>query len=160
MICIVIPAEPVAQGRVKAFYNKHTGRAGVYDPSKSRNYKATAQQHFRDAWRATPLLGPIRMEIISFFMLAKSHHRKTNPRPRQWHTTKPDGSNIQKIIEDAGNGILWMDDAQIADYRGRKILAAQGEEPRVEVWFEPLDPLVPGEPLKAASAQGALEFPR
>lgn len=32
-----------------------------------------------------------------------------------WVTTKPDCSNITKAIEDAMKGVLWLDDAQVAE---------------------------------------------
>lgn len=43
---------------------------------------------------------------------------------------KPDSDNIEKIVFDSLNGIVWRDDAQVVEWAGRKIY---GAEPRVEV---------------------------
>lgn len=132
---IAIPGEPVAQGRPRAFLNKRTGHAGVFDPAASRNYKATAQQHFRDAWGGRPLLkGPVRIEVVAIFTLPRSRWRKT-PVAKAAKTGKPDGSNLLKIIEDAANGVIWVDDSQVVDARVRKFVGGQGEPPRVEIWI-------------------------
>jgi Holliday junction resolvase RusA-like endonuclease len=136
-LVIRIPGEPVGQGRGRAFYKPGLG-VRVYDPAKSRNWKATAQQHYIDAIaRAgirTPAFaeGALELEVLAVFTCARSHWRKI-PVPRRPKTSKPDGSNVLKAVEDAGNGVLWLDDQQIAVATVRRVVGAQGEAPYVEV---------------------------
>jgi Holliday junction resolvase RusA-like endonuclease len=73
-----------------------------------------------------PLLeGPVALELAAFFLKPKSVSKK-----RAFHTVKPDGSNILKLFEDAGNGVLWRDDSQIVS---AKVTKQYGEPARLEV---------------------------
>ena len=114
----------------------------AYDPKKSRNWKATAQEHFRralaDAGRG-PLEGPVACAIVARFTCPKSDWRKREPMPRRPHAKRPAAENVGKAVLDAGTGVAWLDDAQIVTLKIEKIIAAQGEAPGVEVWFQALD---------------------
>lgn len=59
-------------------------------------------------------------------------------RPERPHAKKPDASNVLKAVEDAGTGVLWLDDAQIALLHVHKRIAAQGDAPRVELQIREL----------------------
>ena len=72
---------------------------------------------------------PCSVSILAMYELAKSHHRKRKPVEMQMKTSKPDVDNITKIVLDAGNGILWKDDAQVVQCACAKYTAKQGEEP-------------------------------
>src|SRR5258708_8233313 len=48
-LVVRIPGEPVAQGRPRAFTRPGMKGVRMYDPPKSRNWKATAQQFYADA---------------------------------------------------------------------------------------------------------------
>jgi Holliday junction resolvase RusA-like endonuclease len=62
---------------------------------------------------------------------------KTNK--KKHHTQKPDLSNLIKLVEDAGNGILWVDDSQIIQLQCEKFWAEfEGIEITVEVVNETL----------------------
>ena len=49
-------------------------------------------------------------------------------------TKKPDIDNIEKIIEDALNGLAYKDDSQIVEVFKRKIWTPIGAESQVVVW--------------------------
>ncbi len=55
---------------------------------------------------------------------SKAHAGELRP------TTKPDVSNVLKSIEDALNGVVWVDDRQIV---GLVVSKAYDDNPRVEV---------------------------
>jgi Holliday junction resolvase RusA-like endonuclease len=141
-VVISIPGEPVAQGRGRIGKVKlKTGLtiSKIFDPTKSRNWKATAQDHMRrqmDAAGVPPLTGAVRLDVIARFTCPKSDFRKTLPRPERLHTKKPDADNVLKAVKDAGKGVLWLDDSQVADVRIRKFTAAQGEAPGLIVTVE------------------------
>jgi Holliday junction resolvase RusA-like endonuclease len=152
MILIAIPGEPCAQGRGRAVgFRRHDGTLGarVFDPAKSRNWKATAQGHMEAAVRAiyetlgAPYTGPVQLHVIAVFTLARSRWRKRSV-PLAWRTGKPDGDNVLKAVKDAAKGILWLDDSQVVDARIQKVTGAQGQAPGVYVgareWVADPDP--------------------
>lgn len=139
---IVIPGEPVAQGRGRVGrWRANDGRTGltVRDPAKSRNWKAFAQERFEQALEAAGLSVPFAREgeavelvVTALFACPKSQQRRI-PRPERPKLGRPDADNLAKIVQDAGNGVLWHDDAQVYDVHARKVIAAQGEPARVEI---------------------------
>jgi Holliday junction resolvase RusA-like endonuclease len=137
---ITIPGEPVAQARPKVCVIR--GHAHVYDAKVNREWRGIAQVHMLEALARAgltrpPFFGPLRLELLAVFMLARSHWRKL-PRRRQHHTSRPDLSNILKAVEDAGNGILWLDDRQVCEVQAAKIFGWQGEAPKLVVTVIPL----------------------
>lgn len=132
MKTITIPGDPVAQGRPKfAVVNGH-GRA--YDPKKSRTWKATAQDFMRQAAdKPYPPKAALHVQVYAVFRCPKGDYRVINPAPLRWHVKRPDGDNILKAVKDAGSGVLWLDDAQVAKATVTKLIAPQGEAPRVVI---------------------------
>jgi Holliday junction resolvase RusA-like endonuclease len=131
---ITIPGEPHAQARPRARVIEAKGRSFVqmYEPSESRNWKAMAHEHMQQAFGVRhPFAGAVELTVIAYFTCPRSKWRKREPRPAQWHTGKPDGDNVLKAVKDAAKGVLWLDDAQVAVATIRKIVAAQGEGPRI-----------------------------
>jgi Holliday junction resolvase RusA-like endonuclease len=117
------------------------------DPTRSRSWKATAQAHALDAvQRATgvtappfPADAPLEVLVLALFPCPSGDHRKREPRPRRWHTkAQGDADNLAKAVLDAGNGVLWLDDRQVARLVVEKMIGAQGEAPRVELVVRPL----------------------
>ena len=74
---------------------------------------------------------PLAMEIVSFFPRPKSA-----PPPQRWPIAKPDASNIQKAVEDALHGIVFVNDSHVVSIETHKRYCVNGMEPqtRVEVW--------------------------
>lgn len=130
---IVIPLAPIGKGRPRL------GRYGVHTPLKTVQWTKAAQGYLRDQFKRSPLSGPLRVSMLCVFPLPKGKYRVRKPVKRSWHTFKPDLDNVEKICFDAGNGILWKDDAIICCVETTKIIGAQGEEPRVEITIEELE---------------------
>lgn len=156
-LTIRIPGEPVAQGRPRAAVV--AGRARVFDPKKSRNWKATAREgmrlalDYRGGIQSLPFPdGPVRVVIVARFTCPKGDHRKTAPAPERWRNKKPDAENVAKAVLDAATGVLWQDDAQVADLRVLTVTAAQGEAPGVLLMVERL----PDETTRAGVLSPAL----
>lgn len=112
----------------------------VYDPAKSREWKRLAQIHYRAAiiksgleWAA--LKGALSVEVAAFFHCPN--------RCRQPHsirkTSRPDCDNLGKAVLDAGNSILWADDAQVSELVVRKWYGYPGQDPFVEVTVRELE---------------------
>ncbi len=108
--------------------------------AKSRTWKATAQCHMRDAMAgASPLQGALSVEIAATFTCPRSHWRKRAPLPRRWHISRPDADNLAKAVKDAGKGVLWLDDSQVAHLIVVKVIGAQGEAPRLWMQVKPIE---------------------
>lgn len=105
-----IPGEPVAQGRGRAVRMGNTVR--VIDPGKSRSWKGVAAVFMQQARNAAgifaPLDGPLEIVVVATWATLKSASKRNPP---AWKVTRPDGDNVLKAVLDAGNGILWADDA-------------------------------------------------
>jgi len=111
-LVVTIPGEPVAQGRGRAFVHNVTGRVLVCDPKKSSSWKRTATVIMQQARNAAgvfaPMDGPLDVTVVATWLTLKSASKKNPP---VFKTTRPDGDNVLKAVLDAGNGILWADDA-------------------------------------------------
>ena len=83
---------------------------------------------------------PIEVWILVVCKLPKSRHRKTLEVPRAWQMSRSGGDfdNLAKPVCDVATGILWDDDCQIVRATVEKIVAAQGEEPRLEIIARPV----------------------
>lgn len=148
---IVIRGEPCAQGRGRAGVVRGKGgrpilsKRGdpivrVYDPKKSRTWKATAQDVMTAVWGTRPpLTGPVGLTIVAVFTCPRSAWKKRKPVPRQWHTKRGDFDNIAKAVCDAAKGVLWVDDSQVALANVHKLIGAQGEAPYVELIVQSLE---------------------
>lgn len=134
----VVPGRPRGKPTVRAtIRGKH---AATYASKDQRELEARILACFREQNPgAAPIEGPVRLTIRSFKALQKARQSKSRPvTERAWDTAKPDGSNIQKAIEDALNGVAWLDDSQVVEWRGRKLRGSQGDPARTEVLIEEL----------------------
>jgi len=131
LVLVEIPGEPVAQGRPRLAVLH--GHARAYDPAKSRVWKGVAQMFMRDAMgERAPLDGALEVEISATWSCPVSATKRDGA-VRRLRAKKPDAENVAKAVLDAGNGVLWGDDAQVARLVVTKWTAARGERPGVAV---------------------------
>lgn len=141
-IAFTVPAVPVAQPRQRHRIITASGKsfAHNYTPAKDpvNAFKATVRLAVQQVFAGTPLEGPIRMGVVFVFPRQKAKVWKNKPMPRYWHTGKPDRDNLMKSLQDALNGLLFVDDSQICAGPVDKFYAAGDEQPHVEVKIEQL----------------------
>lgn len=103
------------------------GIGHLYDGQKEE--KLRHMDEIRYQYRnKQPKEGPVKLEVVFFFGIPKKKKPKTGLR---WlpHSVRPDLSNCVKYLEDVCNGILFIDDKQIAEIYARKEYSL---EPRTE----------------------------
>jgi len=113
---------PQPGGSKKAFFNKKLNRNILVDDCKqNKPWRDSVRAAFIDKYpNATPLFGPIRMEITFFMPRPKGHYGTgknagtLKPRAALYHTVKPDATKLVRSTEDALTGYAWVDDAMIA----------------------------------------------
>jgi Holliday junction resolvase RusA-like endonuclease len=87
-----------------------------------------------------PLDSVITLSATFTFARPKSHYWTgkragvLRPDAANYHTGRPDTSNLVKLIEDALNGVVWSDDSRVAVYN--RIEKVYGDTPSVTIKIE------------------------
>ncbi|HEY8614171.1 MAG TPA: RusA family crossover junction endodeoxyribonuclease [Roseomonas sp.] len=129
-IIIVVPGEAVPFARAGG-----NGRQR-FTPAKQRNAMAVIKQIAADAMgEQSPLAGPVRMILRATYVPPQSWSKKRIA-DSLWKATKPDVDNILKLAKDSLNGIVYHDDAQVADLMAQK---RYGVTASLTITVEPLE---------------------
>lgn len=127
-IAFVVPGEPQGKGRAKIV--KIGGFSRMATPPKTVAYEGLiAAQAYQAMQGDPPLVGPVALELVLVHVMPASWSKKKRaqmPVPQ----CKPDVDNVIKAVGDGGNGVLWMDDKQIAVVTAKRIW---GDRPEVRV---------------------------
>jgi Holliday junction resolvase RusA-like endonuclease len=116
MISLTIPGPPVGKQRAHVCKSGH-----AFTPVKTVNYEALVKQTFAVKYPDfVPMPGPVRMILSIYLMESKETQRKLKKGVKLYPTIKPDISNILKSIEDALNGLAYVDDKQIISVYAEK----------------------------------------
>ena len=137
MIRIVIPGRAVPWS-VKA--RNSGGFAQMYNGARVKNYGAyvralVAHQAQEEGWEAQD--GPVALTIVIQRAAPKSRpKRRSWTQKEKFPCSRPDCTNIQKLVEDAGTGILWVDDSRIVQIQTVKFYAptTRPQEELVEIF--------------------------
>lgn len=135
-IKIVVPGNAVGQARPR--FNAKQGR--TYEPKGSTEEKAyirmlAAQEVEKRRWKPCPPEMPVEVQITSYRDIPSSKPAWYRDAARFGFVAplkKPDADNVQKLVYDALNGIIYTDDKQIFSV---KYVAKYSEQPRLEVVF-------------------------
>ena len=133
MIRFVVPAVPIAQPRAHpAGVGGKTHMFGAPLKHPIHAFRAMVALAAREAYSGPPLEGPLRLDLEVVLPRPKHLRWKTKPMPRIRHIIRPDAKNLLWGVEDALNGILWVDDSQLV-VCVEKWIAAGDEQPHVVV---------------------------
>lgn len=136
-VSFTVPGLPVAMPRQRHRIVQHGGKvfASNYTPSKDpvNDYKAAVRYAAAMAHKGPPLAGPLGMDMLFVFPRSKGLTWTKRVMNRIWSAKKPDGDNLWKSTADCLNGLLYVDDAQLADVRVRKVIASGDEQTRAEI---------------------------
>jgi len=124
LIEIVLDGTPKGKGRPR--FARATGRA--FTPAATRSYEAALRYAAQvEQGEAPPIGGPLRIEIDALMPVPVSWPKKRRADALAGVTVPtgtPDVDNLMKTV-DALNGVVWLDDAQVADARVRKMYGAK-----------------------------------
>lgn len=134
---------PKAQPRPRAFAMRFGDkvRARMYDAGTAENWKSCIALAARPHQPASPLTGPISLQVTLALPRPKSRCRKSDDPGPIWCTTKPDAENLAKPIMDCLTQIgWWRDDSQVALLLVTKRYHAIGGRPGACIVIEELTP--------------------
>ena len=131
-IRLTVLGVPKAQARHKHF--RRGKFSGTYDPSEDK--KETLTDIVQSQAPEIPINAPIFLEL-TFYMPRPKAYYGTGSKSEilkdsapEWHTSKPDGDNLEKFVTDSLNGIYYKDDSQICFVIRKKVYS---ERPRTEI---------------------------
>lgn len=137
LLRIEIPGIPVGQGRARAVRRKGKGGTeyiAMLDPERSVEWKSRASYFMQKAARLKGINAlwsrPLTVTVVAYFPRPL---RLLNEPSVVWRPSLPDADNLGKAALDAGNGVLWADDAQVVRLVVEKRYAAEGRDPHVSV---------------------------
>jgi len=136
---IFVPCLPVAQPRQRL--TVIAGRPHNYTPSRHpvNTFKAHLRQAVAEQWQGPPLCGPVHLELSIFLPRPKAKLWKRKPMPAEPHCKRPDLDNLLKAVLDALRGLVWRDDAQVAELVANKQIAAGDRQPGVSITIHRID---------------------
>ena len=136
-IDIVVPGAPVAKPRAKGFYNKKTEKMHHYykNDKELKNYEQFIKVKASELFEK-PLTGPICLSVHFLMPRPQNLMWKTKEMPRVPCGKRPDVDNLVKTIEDALNGIAYLDDGQITELHVWKQYHAGDEGPKTVIRVE------------------------
>lgn len=142
-VCFVIPGVPVAKGRPR--FRVFRGFVQSYTPKKTHIAEKNVKESFEQAYplfksQLDAFTGPIRL-TVQFFMPvpASISKKKKYELYAKSHVIKPDIDNLLKTVCDGLNGVIWLDDKQIAQIDCSKRYVTEGVEPYTRVMVEELE---------------------
>ena len=118
MVTFKLDADPV--GKQRARYARRGNFVQTYTPDKTRNYEALLKDAAIEAMGSSePLETPISLYLYIRVPIPKSFSKKKVQdclNGLEQPMKKPDSSNVLKSVEDAMNGIVYIDDCQIINH--------------------------------------------
>ena len=131
MYQFIVPGAPRGKQRPKVTRN------GAYTPEETKQYEQKVLACFLKEYpRMKPIRNRVNVHITAFFEIPKSYGKERRERilnGLERPTKKPDADNIAKIILDALNGKVILDDKQVVVLTVKKHYSTI---PRVEVLIE------------------------
>ena len=117
-----VPGEPIAKGRARAFIR--CGKIGHYTPDKTANYESLVRLFASQAMGSSPLMTEaVWLTVDAYFSIPRSwpvRKQQDAEAMKIRHLKRPDLDNCVKVVEDALNGIVWVDDSQVIQIRASK----------------------------------------
>lgn len=128
-----VPGKPMGKQRPR--FSRKSGTA--YTPKETGSYENLVRLAFREKYPAhTPTAEPVTLSFCAVFPIPKSwtKRKQIQAAAGEIRPGKPDIDNILKIVQDAGNNVIWSDDAQV--FKLRDVEKRYGDRPGLTVLIE------------------------
>ena len=158
-VAFTIDGPPVYKDRprVHTFTGAPVIHASPRNVKDERRIADIARRAFGDR---DPWTGPVRLTVTAIFALPQSWPKRYRDAiaagATVYHDQKPDKDNIEKLVMDGCNGILWRDDSQVAI---GALLKRYGAPERIEVVAELIVDDLGNAPLPTPSQIRAEKIP-
>jgi len=114
LIAFTVPGEAVPWSRAGSNSGKR------YTPKRQANFAGVVKLFASQAMAGQePMTGPVELSVRAIYLIPASWPAKRK-RTVKWKATKADIDNVVKGCMDAMNGIVFVDDAQIASLIAQK----------------------------------------
>lgn len=129
-----VPGIPRPAGSKNAFLHSKTQKIIVTDSSgkKGKAWRDKVSLYAQEAYKGTPLSGPIRLVVVFRLPRPKVHYgtgRNANVLKRSspvYPKTRPDTTKLLRAVEDSLTHIIWSDDSQVVQQEASKTYAMNG----------------------------------
>ena len=131
-LSFVVPGVPRGKGRPR--FSRATGHA--YTPETTRSYESMVRGFAMDAMKLAgierPIEGPVMVTIAAWFPIPKSFSKRERVAAETFakRPGRPDIDQVQKSALDGMNGVVFVDDGQVAYIRASK---CYGAVPRLQI---------------------------
>lgn len=100
----------------------------VYTQPEDERARRFIRRIARPFMPTTPLTGPVKLSVMAMFKMPDDwSDAEKEKMDGEWYTEKPDDDNIGKLIRDALNGLLYVDDRQVCGGGGVEKVWTRGE---------------------------------
>ena len=121
---IIIEHAGAIRGKERPRATIRGGRAAVYTSAKQNRAEASVRASAMQVPLPAPFSGPVSVSVRIFRAMPVSWSKKKKTALHGcWIDGKPDSDNVLKTIFDAFNGLLWLDDKQVAKFDYEQIWA-------------------------------------
>lgn len=128
------------RGKGRPRFSLRSGRA--YTDQRTLAYEHAIMTAARLAMGCSqPAVGPVRVLATVYVAVPKSYSRAKRVEcmnAENYPTGRPDIDNTIKILMDACNGIVWVDDSQVVEVAAGKVWAPTG---RLHVMVDAVQPV-------------------
>ena len=119
--------EPTGKARARG------GKWGYYTPGKTVQAQELIKEVFTEYMFNNGIKPfekgvPLEANIVAFYSIPKSYSKKKTEQALKmelYPTKKPDRDNVEKLVFDALNGVVYHDDAQICSGRFLKVFGTE-----------------------------------
>lgn len=125
-ITFEVPGDPVPQPRPRITTRGRHGHAYTPAAHPIHAYRAAIAEAAREAGAKPTDAAPITLIVDLVFARPKSHYRKSGVREDAPKLPRADCSNVLKGLEDALNGVAWVDDTQVGRVVVEKTWGSEG----------------------------------
>lgn len=139
VVRFIVRGTPEPKGSTRAFVPKGWTKAVVTsDNPDLKGWASLVRHEAQRAGGAFVAVLPVRVSLHFALKRPKRLLTKTWKHRGLWHTTKPDLDKLARAVKDALTGVLWTDDAQVAQLLAEKSYADADEGPCCHVCVETL----------------------